>query len=346
MAKPAAAAEAGQAAAAAVPPDILRALQRWADEHLGGPPKLGSRVAVALSGGADSVALLLAAQFAWPGAVQAIHINHGLQCAAAEFVRSCETLCARLAIPLTVSPLHMHAVPGSSLEAEARRHRYLALANEARRIDASVVLLGHHADDQAETVLLALTRGSGLPGLAAMGQRSLKHGVWFGRPFLTVRGARLRHWLQSRGADFVDDPSNRDQRFTRNRIRHSVLPQLTAHFPSLVNTLGRTARHAAEASALLLTLAQEDLCVVGCPPNLKKLKLLSMARLNNVLRHWLQVEAGSAPSTAQIDELLRQIAACVTRGHSIDIKVSAGRVRLLEGLLHYSNGDSMQLFEA
>jgi tRNA(Ile)-lysidine synthase len=321
---------------------LLSALRAWSGRCLARTPTPAKPVAVALSGGADSVALLLTAHAVWPGAVVAFHVNHGLQSAASQFMAVCETLCADLGVPLQVLSVKVLDEPGASLEAQARHARYLALANAACQCSAQVVLLGQHADDQAETVLLALTRGAGLPGLAAMGDFSLKRGVAFGRPFLPLRASALRECVLQQGVVFVDDPTNWDQRHTRNRIRHSVLPDLTRHFPSVVGTLARTARHAAEASGLLDELAVGDLALVGDPPRLKSLQALSRSRQANLLRHWLKICAGAAPSTAQMDELLSQIAHCTTRGHAISIKVSAGRVHRVANVLHYSSHSDPQ----
>ena len=337
MAKPAASAEL-HPVAATVPPEIRQGVQRWGEWHLPTPPTLSQPVAVALSGGADSVALLLAAQAMWPGRVAAIHINHGLQSASQEFAAACHALCQGLQVHLSVAAVDVHCPQGASLEAQARAHRYAALADEAQRLNAVAVLLGHHADDQAETVLLALTRGAGLPGLSAMGEHSLKHGVLFGRPLLAVRGQVIRQWLAASGIGFVEDPTNLDLAFTRNLIRHRLLPTLEAEFPAIVTTLSRTARHAAEATGLLFELAQDDLRHVGDPPELKKLQSLPRARQANVLRHWLLSAAGAAPSTAQLDELLSQVTRCVTRGHAISIKVTSGRVERVGGRLHYAAG--------
>lgn len=332
MANPLEAVDSGTLIGAPLP---LGAVRAWGHRYLAHSPTRAHPIAVALSGGADSVALLMAAQAAWPGAVEALHVNHGLQAAAAQFAAVCESLCVSQGVPLQVMAVQVANGPGASLEAQARKSRYAALAHAAICRNAQAVLLGQHADDQAETVLLALTRGTGVPGLAAMGDHGVKHGVVFGRPFLALRGAALRGYVGELGVAFVDDPTNLDQRHTRNRIRHSVLPELTRHFPSLVQTLARTARHAAEASELLDEMASADLSIVGNPPRLKNLRMLSRPRQANVLRHWLKVSAGAAPSTAQMDELLDQIADCTTRGHAIAIKVSGGMVRRLADVLQH-----------
>lgn len=316
---------------------VTQALANWADQHLRQLPTPHEPVVVALSGGADSVALLMAAQHRWPGSVMAFHVNHGLQSAAAEFESVCAALCRALVIPFESARVNITVRAGDSPEAEARRVRYAALASAASRHHAPAVLLGQHADDQAETVVLAMTRGAGIPGLAAMAAATDKLGVLFGRPFLALRSATLRSWVIETGVVFVDDPSNRDLRFTRNRIRHQVMPVISAQFPAFVETIGRTARHAAEAANLLHEVAQADLEALGEPPSIFGLRQLTEGRRANVLRLWVKRCAGRAPSTVQLDELQRQLQSCTTRGHAISIKVAGGKVCRDGGVLRYQS---------
>jgi hypothetical protein len=128
--------------------------------------------------------LLLAARDHWPGQVRALHVHHGLQAAGDDFERHCRQFCHALAVPLDVIQVQAHPVAGQSPQDAARRARYRALARSAAAQGCTMVLLGQHADDQAETVLLALGRGAGLPGLAAMPERFERDGMVFGRPLL------------------------------------------------------------------------------------------------------------------------------------------------------------------
>ncbi|PKO44853.1 MAG: tRNA lysidine(34) synthetase TilS [Betaproteobacteria bacterium HGW-Betaproteobacteria-3] len=290
----------------------------------------GLPLAVALSGGADSTALLLACAAKWPGQVRAIHVHHGLQPAADAFAQHCTALCAALGVPLAVRHVDARHATGQSPEDAARHARLeafeaVALA-EWSDVAIKDIAIAQHADDQAETVLLALSRGAGLPGLAAMPGKRVQGGLTLHRPLLRVRGADLRTWLTARQATWVEDPTNTDARYTRNRIRAHVLPTLDAAFPQFRETFARSAAHAAQAQALLAEVAAADLMAVGTPPTLKALQALSRARQANVLRHWLRSACQTTPSAAQLDELLDQIAACTTRGHGIRIKVGAGSV--------------------
>ncbi len=285
--------------------------------------------AVALSGGADSTALLVACASRWPGRVHAVHVHHGLQAAADGFEAHCVALCERLQVPLVVQRVHAAHAAGESPEDAARQARYRALAEVLQSNwggQIKHIALAQHADDQAETLLLALSRGAGLPGLACMPAVAERHGVTYHRPWLDVPGAVLREALQAAGEAWVEDPTNTDTRYTRNRIRAELLPVIEQAFPSFRQTFARSAAHAAQAQHLLQEMAAQDLQQVGNPPAIKALQALSEARQSNVLRHWLALEHSQA-SAAQLQALLVQVKACTTRGHHIDIKVGRGFVR-------------------
>lgn len=298
-------------------------------------------LAVGLSGGVDSTALLLACAERWPGQVQAIHVHHGLQVAADDFAQHCTVLCDRLQVPLMVQHVDARPAQGQSPEDAARVARYKAFmavthASQAQNAIESVVL-AQHADDQVETVLLALSRGAGVAGLAAMPARWQRGGVAWHRPLLQVSAADVRAWLAARGQTWVEDPTNTDERYTRNRIRARLLPELDAAFPSFRDTFARSASHAAQAHELLQELAQQDLLTVGVPPQLAALQALSAARQGNVLRYWLHSTHQTTPTAAQLAELLRQIAACTTRGHRIRIKLGRGFALRAGPQLHWYN---------
>ena len=282
---------------------------------------------IAYSGGADSSVLLRAAAKTWPGHVVALHVHHGLQAAAGDFVRHCEGVCAELGVPLHVSRVQAAHASGESPEDAARKARYTALAQLCKEHAIRNVALAQHADDQVETMLLALSRGAGVPGLAAMPERFERHGVTFLRPLLGVSALAIRNWLRESGHGFIDDPSNADTAFTRNKIRHTLLPALGQAFPQFRETFGRSARNAAQAQELLEELAARDLQDTGNPPRIEPLRQLARARQANALRHWLRSAHGLAPSAAQLEELLDQLEACSTRGHRIDIKVANGFLR-------------------
>ena len=316
---------------------------------------------VAYSGGADSTALLLACADKWPGQVRAIHIHHGLQAAADDFERHCVAFCAAHNIPLIIQRVNAANSPGQSPEDAARRARYdafkaLALVEYAQPATKNVaepqtmhLAIAQHADDQVETILLALSRGAGLAGLSGMPTRWERDGIHYHRPLLGVSAADIRTWLADRGITaemplgqgFIEDPTNADEQFTRNRIRARLLPALEAAFPHFRETFARSAAHAAQAQELLLEVARQDLQTLlssdGSAPVIGKIRQLSRARQANALRHWLKTAYETVPSAAQLDELLDQIAACSTRGHHIHIKVGAGFVQRKGVLLDWYN---------
>jgi tRNA(Ile)-lysidine synthase len=300
---------------------------------------------VALSGGADSTALLVACARKWPAQVVALHVNHGLQAAAPNFEAQCNGLCKTLGVELRVIALDASHQVGQSPEDAARRARYAALAKlalgEAGLQPVRTVALAQHADDQVETLLLALSRGAGLAGLSGMRASWEKDGIWFCRPMLNVSAREIRQWLRERGISHIEDPTNQDERFTRNRIRQRLLPVIEAAFPQFRETFARSAAHAAQGAELLDALAATDLATVSrltdSGPLIAGLQALTTSRQANVLRYWLKSRHGVIPSTTQLNELQHQISACTTRGHSVHIKVGVGFVERRGEVLGWYN---------
>lgn len=229
-----------------------------------GEALLGQRVAAAVSGGADSVALVwwlqdLAtrpkAAFALAGL---IHVNHHLRGADSDADEAfCRALAARLAVPIDVVSAPVHVAPGLSPEPAAREARYAALQAAAMRLGATVICTAHTADDQAETVLLRLLRGAGLRGLGGI---RLARGAIV-RPLLECRRADLRQWLAGRGESWREDASNDDVSIPRNRVRHRLLPvieEVAADFaPGAVPALARFAAFAGDDEQFLEASATE-----------------------------------------------------------------------------------------
>lgn len=302
-------------------------------------------LAVALSGGADSVALLVACAEKWPGQVRAVHINHGLQAAASLFEDHCSMLCQRLNVPLQVQAVDASKQQGQSPEEAARRARYMAFSALAPEKTGGVatksIAIAQHADDQVETLLLALSRGAGLAGLSAMPTHWQRDGLDYYRPLLGVAGADIRTWLAQRGVPFVEDPTNTDEQFTRNRIRARLMPALRGAFPQFLDTFARSASHAAQGQQLLDEVAAQDVHTVARNtdglPRIKALQALSRPRQANALRFWLKQSRQVIPSAAQLSELLDQVADCTTRGHRIHIKVGNGFVQRSSEVLTWYN---------
>ncbi len=215
-------------------------------------------IGLAVSGGGDSMALLHAAadRAAQDGTrFLAATVDHGLRAASAEEAQAVAAVCARLGVPHDV--LRWTGWTGrGNLQQAARDARRRLLADWAHARGAASVLLAHTADDQAETVLLRLARGSGVDGLSGMHENFYFGGVLFERPFLGLARGDLRHWLRARGASWIEDPSNEDPRFDRARVR-AMMPQL-AELGLTRERLVRTAEHMARARLALDHLASEE----------------------------------------------------------------------------------------
>ena len=273
-------------------------------------PAGATGLVVALSGGADSASLLAAA--ASLGAsfrglpLRAVHVDHGLQAAAAAFREACAALCASLSVPLTVISIDVRTPPGASLEAAARDARYAALAAEL--LPRECLLTAHHREDQAETLLLQALRGAGLKGMSAMPVcRSLGSG-WHLRPVLDVPQSELLAFGAHAGGG-VRDPMNEDSRFDRGYLRRQVWPLIKARWPGAGTALSRTARHVAEAQDLLERTAAIDVGRLrdGDALSVPGLRALSSQERINALRLWLRDAGVEPPSEARLTEALRQI---------------------------------------
>lgn len=267
---------------------------------------------IALSGGLDSSLLLtLAAHAAHrvPRTLYALHVNHALQPAAEDFERHCRALCSRLGVPLFVERVTVERA-GEGLEAAARQARYAAFA---RRVAPGETLwLAQHGDDQAESVLLAALRGSGIRGLAAMPVRRDWQGRQLVRPLLGVTRARLAEEAAALGVRWCDDPSNAVSTFDRNFLRREILPQLSERWPAASASLAGVAARASEADALLDELAAIDLARAGGVPArlaLDALCQLSPARQRLLIRHACQRLDLPTPPSARLATLLAQLEA-------------------------------------
>jgi tRNA(Ile)-lysidine synthase len=251
-----------------------------------------------LSGGLDSTVLLhllagLAQREVLPP-LSAIHIHHGLQAAADAWPAHCHALCSSLGVQLHVE--YVQVQPGASLEQAARDARYAAFA--ARLGVDEVLLTAQHRDDQAETLIFRLLRGAGVQGLAAMPVNRVLAAGHLVRPLLGCSRADLEAYAQAQGLLWVDDPSNTDERFSRNYLRRQILPTLTQRWPQALNSMARSAAHLSEAQQLLDELAQQDLDAataskefswLGLPQlALPALRALSESRQRNALRYWLR----------------------------------------------------------
>lgn len=252
---------------------------------------------VAFSGGLDST-VLLHALWRWSHSaaippLRAVHVAHGLQNAANAWPAHCATLCQQLEVPFKL--LEVQVAAEASVEQAARTARYAALAAQLNA--GEVLLTAQHLDDQAETLLLRLLRGAGVRGLAAMPQARALGAGQLVRPLLEVSRAELEAYAAQHSLSWVEDPSNQDQRYARNFLRHSLLPVLHKQWPHAAQQLARSAAHLSEAQQLLDERAKEDLHLAGSAcqwpwltlPSLELAPLLGLseARQRNALRYFL-----------------------------------------------------------
>ena len=277
-------------------------------------------VAVAYSGGRDSTALLHATvhEAAAQGVqVLAFHVHHGLSPHADEWLAHCAAQCqrwARRGLPIEFASQHVAEAPqaGESVEAWARKVRYEALRSMAAQHGVAVVLLAHHQRDQAETLLLQALRGAGTAGLSGMPRAVERDGIEWRRPWLDRPREAVEAYVRKHRLRYIDDDSNADPRFARNRLRLQVWPALSAAFPEAEVTLAASARWAQEADAALGELAVLDLAEVAGAGGLRisLWRALSPARRSNALRAWLkQVHGRNAPASL-VQRLLGELMSC------------------------------------
>ncbi|MFZ5485382.1 MAG: tRNA lysidine(34) synthetase TilS [Pseudomonadota bacterium] len=284
-------------------PDLKARVGQFLARHL---PR-GGRVCLGYSGGLDSTVLLhLLAALSQAGAcrLSAVHVHHGLSAQADAWAAHCAETCARLGVPLET--VRVRVVPtGHGLEAAAREARYRVFKTCA----ADALVLAHHRDDQAETVLLRLLRGAGVAGLAGMAEDRAWPGLRILRPLLDVSRATLEACARAAGWSYVEDPSNADPVLSRNWLRGEVLPLLARRQPGVSEVLARTAGHLAEAAGLLDQLARMDWDQVGEGRDLRVADLIALepARARNLLRLWLREGTGSVPTQAWLAEALDQL---------------------------------------
>jgi tRNA(Ile)-lysidine synthase len=274
-------------------------------------------IGIACSGGLDSMVLLaLAADWcrAHGSALQVFHVHHGLSPNADAWLAHVEAAAGALGAGFDARRVQV-AQGGSGVEASARKLRYRALGELCRAHGATVLLTAHHLDDQAETVLLQLLRGSGPAGLSGMDAANAAPELLgnpelvMARPLLKCSRAELEAYAQEKGLSWVEDESNLDVRYARNALRHTVMPALAQAFPGFQERFARSAAHAQSAQRLLAELADTDLAasLADGAIDVARLRAMSPERACNMLRHWFALQGLAMPSTAWLGEMLTQL---------------------------------------
>ncbi len=267
-----------------------------------------SRYHLAFSGGLDSTVLLhllAELQDRLAGSLHAMYVHHGLQAEADAWGLHCRQVCQAHSIPFTQLDLKLFPHQGESLEALARDARYTALAAAMGR--GEMLLTAQHQDDQAETLLLQLLRGSGPAGLAAMPRQTRFGEGWLVRPLLDFTRADLEAYARQRNLHWVEDASNQHLRFDRNYIRHRVMPLLQQRWPSAAATIARSARLSGELQSLVDEQAAEDRVLVQGPwpdtLSVSALRALSTPRMRSLLRHWVRELGGTLPGSRHLQRI-------------------------------------------
>jgi tRNA(Ile)-lysidine synthase len=296
-----------------VPPPDLRAVVRSAAFDLAGR---GARVAIALSGGIDSIALLdalAALREELELALVALHAHHGISQNAGHWDAFCAEQCLRRGVDFESARLDLGARSGESLEAFARRARYAALEAMAARRGIGTLALGHHLDDQAETFLLQALRGASAHGLAAMPTlRKTEGGLRLWRPLLSLPRTAIVQYAESRRLEWVLDESNADTRIKRNLLRTRIFPEIEAGFPGYRTAFARASRRAAEAAELADALGRFDAAqcafdeASSAALSLSRLRALGPLRARNAIRMHIAASGAAPADIERLDEFVRQ----------------------------------------
>jgi len=265
--------------------------------------------------------------------LRAIHVDHGLYVDSAAWAAHCERVATAFDVPLEIVRVAVDTASGEGIEAAARRSRYAAFA--AQLASGETLLTAHHADDQVETFLLRLLRGSGVRGLSGIALCT-RFGVGkLVRPLLGVSRLELEAFGLARGLDWIEDPSNHDTGLDRNYLRHEVIPALVHRWPGLRTAVGRSARLLGEAGSLLDGEAERDAALVmrGAQLDVEMLRGLDAARQRNFVRHVLHSRGLLPPSAARLRSGLEQLLSARDDRQPV-LEWAGGQIRRYRGRLY------------
>ena len=307
------------------------------DEYL-----TGKKIVVALSGGIDSVVLLHFLNKHYPGNVRAVHINHNLSKYSDEWCVFCERICNSAKIEFKYISINIQN--SSNIEENARKKRYLSLKSELRV--GEILCTAHHQEDQAETFLLQLFRGSGVAGLASMPKiKSIGDSELY-RPFLNISKQKIVDYASKNHLKWIEDDSNLDTNFKRNLLRIEFLPKLSSAFNGLIKNVSRSAAHQAEALRLMQDLAELDIknfeLLVNNKIQVSSLIQLPKRRIVNVLRYYIANLGFLLPSNKVLNELISSLSAktdanVILRWHHYEVRRYNGELYFFDEHIEFSN---------
>jgi tRNA(Ile)-lysidine synthase len=305
---------------------------------------------VGYSGGLDSTVLLFAlSQTVYKSQLKAIHVHHGLSSHADSWSKHCQNFCDHLQIPLQVEKIKL-IKSGQSVEAEARTGRYALFKNMLQKDD--LICTAHHRDDQAETLLLQLFRGSGVKGLSAM--PAIKH---FGmgyliRALLNYSRQDLLDYANEHQLSWIDDESNEDTRFDRNFIRHEVMPLIKKRWDAIEKVLARSTMHFAETQQLLDKIGAEHYAQLkGSQPNtlsISKLLTLEKSVRRNLIRFWINQNNFPLPSQKKLNQIENEIllarvdAEPIVHWQSVEVRRYRDNLYVMAAVLPFNSSFMME----
>ena len=268
------------------------------------PFLIGKKIVVALSGGIDSVVLLHFLNSNHAGSVRAIHINHNLSQFSNDWKEFCRELCENNNIEF--KSIDLNIKNSSNIEENARKSRYNSLKSNLSKDE--ILCTAHHQDDQAETLLLQLFRGSGVAGLASMPKLKNFGDAYLYRPLLNISKQQINQYASLHQLEWIEDDSNDNTQFKRNLLRAELIPQLKLSFDSVIKNISRSVNHQAEALKLMHDLAEIDIAkfnlVVDNKIQINHLLALPSRRIANILRFYINQRGFLMPSNKVLTELI------------------------------------------
>ena len=301
------------------------------------PFLLDKNIVIALSGGIDSVVLLHFLNSHYPGNIRAIHINHNLSEYSKDWSLFCKELCQKQDIAF--KSIDINVINSSNIEENARKKRYLSLKSELSKNE--ILCTAHHQEDQSETFLLQLFRGSGVAGLASMPKMKNFADAFLYRPFLNISKQLIIDYATKYNLDWVDDDSNNNLNFKRNLLRLQLIPKLESGFDGVIKNISRSAYHQSEALKLMHDLAEIDIekfnLVINHRVQVLPLTQLPSRRIANVLRYYIAQSGFLMPSNKVLTELISVLTA--KDDAQVILKWHLYEVRRYDNELYFFDGE-------
>ena len=308
------------------------------------PFLIDKNIVIALSGGIDSVVLLHFLNSHYPGNIRAIHINHNLSKHSKDWSLFCKELCHKQDIEF--KSIDINIKTSSNVEENARKKRYNSLKSELSKNE--VLCTAHHQEDQSETFLLQLFRGSGVAGLASMPKMKSFADTFLYRPFLNISKQLIVDYATKYNLDWVEDDSNINLNFKRNLLRLEFIPKLESGFEGVIKNISRSAYHQSEALKLINDLAKIDIekfnLVINHKIQVLPLTELPERRVANVLRYYIAQRGFLMPSNKVLTELISVLRAkddakVILKWHLYEVRRYDNELYFFDGEPDRSNED-------